>query len=72
MSPDEIKIEIYRRKLKRETSIKAIADGLGCTPQAVRFVIERRSVSKRIMTAVSEAIGLQKETVFPEYFHNAR
>ena len=71
MSPAEIKIEIYWRKLKKETSIKAIADGLGCSPQAVHYVIERRSVSKRIMVAVSKAIGLPKETVFSEYFQES-
>lgn len=64
MEPKEIRIELFRRDIR----MKHIADQLNCSSSAIIMVIERHSVSKRIMQAVADAIDLDKETVFPEYF----
>ena len=64
MTPKDIRIELYRRDIK----LKHLADQLNCTINAVKLVIERHSVSKRIMQAVADAIEQDKKIVFPEYF----
>ena len=64
MEPKEIRIELYRRDI----SLKNIADQLNCSSSAIKMVIERHSVSRRIMQAIADAIELDKENVFPEYF----
>ena len=66
MDPEDIRLELYKRR-KKITQAQ-IARNLNCSKMAVSLVIDRRSVSKRIMAAVAEAIDRDKETVFPEYF----
>lgn len=66
MTPDQIRLELYKRR--RTVSQSSIARDLGCTPQAVQNTITRAIMSKRIMVAVAEAIELPVEYVFPERF----
>ena len=69
MTSDEIMLELFLRR-KKGISMTSIARGLNppCSRQAVSGVINRATVSKRIMRAVAEAINEDVETVFPEYF----
>jgi DNA-binding XRE family transcriptional regulator len=66
METTEIKIEIYRRK-PLGISQASIARQVGVSPQAILNIIERRQKSRRIATAVSDAIERPLEEVFPEY-----
>ncbi len=66
MSPEEIRLELFKRR-KTVTQV-SIAKSLGVTPQSVLFVIDRKIVSKRIMQAIADAIGHDKTYVFPERF----
>jgi len=66
MTPEDIRIELFKRR--KQITMAAIARDLGCTPTAVGRVISGQTVSRRIMEAVAEAIGRDKEQVFPEYF----
>ena len=70
MTPEEIKIELFKRR--KQVSVAAIARRLGCSRQGVHQVIERKFVSNRIMEAVAEALGKDKKYVFPEYFLDTR
>ena len=63
MTPTEIRIEL----LKRRHSLTMISGELNVTPAAVHRVIERNSVSERIMIAVANAIGRPAPDVFPEH-----
>lgn len=63
MEPIEIKIELLKRKIK----MAAISRKLGVSQPAVQRVIERDSVSERIMIAIADAICAPKELVFPEH-----
>lgn len=65
MTPTEIRIELI--KLRHQTSISKIGRSLGVTPAAVHRVIERNSVSERIMIAVANAIGFSPSEVFDEH-----
>jgi len=65
MTPIEIKIELMRRR--NSTNISKISRDLKVTPAAVHRVIERNSVSERIMMAVARAIELPPSMVFPEH-----
>ena len=64
MTPIEIKIELLKRR--KQTNMTRIGRELGVSHQAVQRVIERDSVSERIMVAVAAAIGQPPEIVFPE------
>lgn len=66
MTPNEIKIEIYKRRLADGLTITQIANSLGVSKQAVSIVIERRQTSRRIAQAVADAIGRPLHEVFPE------
>lgn len=69
MTSEEIRIELF--KLRRSgTTMAWIGRSLDppCTRQAVSATIDRSIASRRIAYAVSEAIGLDPEIVFPEYF----
>jgi len=68
MSPEEIKIELFKRR--RQVTMASIGRSLDpeCTRTAVKRVIERGFVSNRIMEAVADAIDMSKEQVFPEYY----
>ena len=48
-------------------NVRAIADELGVTSQAVSQVIHGRDSSRRISQAVADAIGKPLEEVFPKY-----
>ena len=63
MTPLEIKIEL----LKRQTKMAAIGRKIGVSQPAIQRVIDRDSVSERIMIAIAGAICLPKEHVFPEH-----
>ncbi len=69
MTSEEIRIELFRLRLSG-VNMAQIARSLDppCTRQAVSSVIDRAIASKRIMLAVSEAIGFDPRIVFPEYF----
>ena len=66
MTPDEIRMELFKRR--KETSQSAIARSLGCSRQAIAAVIDRQIVSNRIMRAVADAIARDVKYVFPDYF----
>jgi lambda repressor-like predicted transcriptional regulator len=67
MEPKRIRIELFERDIQ----LTQIAKQLGVSSQAVTLIIHRRSVSKRIMQAVADAIEMDKADVFPEYFKKA-
>jgi len=64
MSPEEIRIELIKRRKK--TNMAEISRALGVSHQAVQRVIDRESVSERIMVAVAAAIDQPAHIVFPE------
>jgi len=68
MTPEEIKLELWKRR--KHVTMSSISRDLDppCTMQAVDGVIKRVMVSNRIMEAVAKAIGYDKTHVFPEYF----
>jgi len=68
MNPNEIRIEL--KKVKKIINQAQIARSLDppVTQTAIMRVIDKDFVSIRIMQAVSDAIGRDKEYVFPEYF----
>lgn len=63
MTPLEIRIEL----LKQGKKMANISKALNVTRPAVYRVIERESVSERIMISIAEAINMPKERVFPEH-----
>ena len=63
MTPTEIKIELFKRKI----TLTSIGKGLGVSEQAVHRVIGRNSTSERIMEKIADAIIYPKEQVFPEH-----
>ena len=67
MTPNEIRAEIALKGPNKVT-MTSIANELGCTQTAVTLVINKKSVSARIMRAVAAAIDRPVEHVFPEYF----
>jgi len=60
--------DIQARLKKRGITQKEIAQELGVTEMAVSKVINKSSVSDRIMKAVARAIGEDYRAVFPEYY----
>lgn len=64
MEPEDIKIELYKRR--KQVTYGSIGKSLGVTRQAVESVIMRRFKSRRIMEAVAAAIGHDVVYVFPE------
>ncbi|MBW1666880.1 MAG: helix-turn-helix domain-containing protein [Deltaproteobacteria bacterium] len=60
--------DIQARLKKRGITQKEIADELGVTEVAVSKVINKSSVSDRIMKAVARGIGEDHRAVFPEYY----
>lgn len=69
MTSEEIRIELFKMR-GAGINMAQIARSLKppCTRQAVSSVIDRAIASKRIMLAVSEAIGHDPRIVFPEYY----
>ena len=65
MTPIEIKIELMKRR--NVINVSEIGRQLNVTPSAVHRVIERQSVSERIMIAVANAIEAPPGRVFPEH-----
>ena len=63
MTPTEIKIELFKRKV----TLVAIAKALEVSEPAIHRVIARHSTSERIMESISAAIMYPKEQVFPEH-----
>jgi len=66
MTPDEIKLELFRRR--KRVSMSGIAKSLGVSRQAVSAVIDRKFVSDRIMRAVAKAIDRDVRYVFPQHY----
>ena len=66
MTSEKIKIELFKRR--KSVSMAKIARALGVTRGAVSLVVNRKSVSRKIMEAVADAIEQPPEKVFPEYF----
>ena len=66
MNPEEIKLEFFKRR--KQTTMASVANKLGCSRTAVALVVDRKSVSERIMTAIADAIERPIEKVFPEHF----
>lgn len=66
MTPQEIKLELYKRR--SQITQTQIARNLDVSRTAIHLVIHRQFISNRIMEAVSDAIKFPKEQVFPEYY----
>lgn len=67
MTPEEIKIEIFRR---RETSsVPKIAAALGVTKVTVYRVIDGSTVSRRIMEEIARRIERSPGEVWPQHAH---
>ena len=64
MTPNEIKKAIK----KNDTTQKDIAERLGVTRMSVSLVVNKRTISNRIMREVASTIGKNICTVFPEYY----
>lgn len=63
MTALEIRIEL----LKKGTSMRAVALKIGVSANAVYLVANRKLVSRRIMGALADTLGLKLLEVFPEY-----
>lgn len=70
MTPEEIKIELFKRR--RKITYTEIAKGLGVSRQAVHQVIDRKFVSIRIMEAVAAALGKDVKYVFADYYFKTK
>jgi len=64
MDPADIQHRLKKRGIKQ----RKLAEDLGVSETAVSFVIHRKSVSDRIMRAISDAIGEDPHFVFVEYY----
>ena len=64
MTPLEIQFELK----KKEITQKEIALDLGVSEMAVSLVINKMTVSDRIMKAVSKSIKMDHRAVFPEHY----
>lgn len=60
MTPTERKVEL----LKRDTTMTALAESLGCTVSHVSHVIHGRRRAPRIEQAIADAIGKPVKRVF--------
>ena len=64
MTPLEIQFELK----KKEITQKEIALDLGVSEMGVSLVINKMTVSDRIMKAVSKSIKMDHRAVFPEHY----
>jgi len=64
MTPLEIQFELK----KKEITQKELALDLGVCEMAVSLVINKRSISDKIMKAISRAIKRDHRAVFPEHY----
>ena len=64
MTPQRIKYELDIRGIRQQD----IAKTASVTQACVSLIINRRGVSQRVMRAISEAIDMQPEAVFPDVF----
>ena len=64
MTPEQIQKALE----KWGTTQRAIADIPEVSAMAVSLVVNRKSRSDRIMTALAKALGQTKEKVFPDYY----
>ncbi len=73
MTAEEIRIALFKI---RGTGVNMAQIGRSldppCTRQAVSAVVDRAIASRRIMKAVSAAIGFEPRLAFPEYFRKKR
>ncbi len=69
MTSDEIRLELFKIR-KSGVNMSRIGRELEppCSRQAVSAVVDRTLTSRRIMLAVSKAIGLDARIVFPDYY----
>jgi len=68
MSPFEIRIALLREGV----SMRSIARKLGVSPNSISLVVNRRMVSRRIMSEIALAIKSELTGVFPEQFGKRR
>ena len=64
MHPADIQACLKKKGLTQ----KALAERVGRSQQTVGRVILKKTISDHVMRAIAEAIGLDKEQVFPEYY----
>ena len=67
MHPADIKANLAKRNITQ----KYLAEILGVWPMSVNRVINKTSVSDRIMKKIAELIDLPVAEVFPEYYCSA-
>ncbi|MCP4695022.1 MAG: hypothetical protein GY859_43750 [Desulfobacterales bacterium] len=69
MTSDEIRLELFKI---RKTGVNMAQIGRkmkpSCSRQAVSAVVDRTLISRRIMLAVSAALGCDARIVFPDYY----
>ena len=68
MTPEQIQKALKKRKITQ----KSIARNAKRSEMLVSLVINRKSTSNPIMTAVAQALGKPKEMVFPDYYLEPR
>jgi transcriptional regulator with XRE-family HTH domain len=66
MTPFEIKVILMKKRI----SMRSIARELGVSANAVSLVVNKKSVSQRVMDKIADVIDSDKRVVFPEYFEN--
>jgi lambda repressor-like predicted transcriptional regulator len=64
MSPLEIRVALYEASLNQA----AIARALGVTPSHISAIISQKRISRRVHTAIAEAIGRDKKTIWPDLY----
>jgi transcriptional regulator with XRE-family HTH domain len=66
MTSDEIKLELYRLRLRTGKTKSDIAADLGVSPTTVYQVVRRGTKSTRIMKHIAALLGLPLLKVWPE------
>ncbi len=73
MTSEEIRIKLFKLR-KTGVNMARIARELDppCSRQAISAVIDRQIASRRIVLAISDAMGIEPKLVFPEYFRKKK
>jgi transcriptional regulator with XRE-family HTH domain len=61
-------LKLSRHNEGKGLNQKQVAEIIGCSATALSLVIDRKSVSKRIMKQIAVLLDRPVEQVFPEYF----
>ena len=61
-------IDIQYQLKKRQITQKQIADALAVSQNAISKVVNKLTISDRIMRHIADLIGRDRRDVFPEYY----